>query len=640
MKKSRALAAAAAVLVFSASFGSVFAASEGDEGELLMEEEATESLEEGDGPAEKVTGSRQFTLTDTAFESVVLIDTEAVGMYAESDDTDMSDGYTWQLHIENRTDDYIAVTLADAAVNSFMCASDAWGSSSWALSADSDMDTEVTWSREALDAIGAVDILEVMFSVWAYSVDENGENTYLAQTDVRAVYDMAGSGSNVLEDDHSGEDLITGENYIFRILDITGEGAGVSDWNVYLENNSGNTVLYELSNVRVNGFAQDVFWSQTVLPGKKALAQIPLWSLEMIENDITDITKVVFDLQIWTRTPGSPEELSDVKVFTRTVYPMGEEAALDEYVREPQESDIALYSQDDASVSITEIEKSDVEGYLSLRMYAENRTKEAMTFIASSDAGETVIRVPAEARKFGHLLVSDSGKISLEVRNEQFESISSDDYEIDLVKGILHGETPIPANETLVRESEETQDTPAGEAPDGSGESGENGGTEETAVTEEASAAEDTTAAEESAAEDDGASGEETKKDDVTEYTDQLSVSNVQAALYGYGYDCGIVDGRIGDLTRQKIREYRSAKGLADTDVIDRELLESLGLTDPATMKKVQEFLTGEGYDLGTPDGMIGSKTRAAVKNYKEEHGLTADGMIDREFLESAGIEW
>ena len=152
--------AAAAVLVLSVFCGTGFAAAEG---ELLMEEEATESLEEGGSPAETVTGNREYTLTDTAFDSIVLIDTDEAGMYAESDDTDMSDGYTWQLHIENRTDDYLAVTLADAAVNSFMCASDAWGSSSWALSADSDMDTEVTWSREALDAIGAQDILEIMF---------------------------------------------------------------------------------------------------------------------------------------------------------------------------------------------------------------------------------------------------------------------------------------------------------------------------------------------------------------------------------------------------------------------------------------------------------------------------------------------
>lgn len=599
--------AAAAVLVLSVFCGTGFAAAEG---ELLMEEEATESLEEGGSPAETVTGNREYTLTDTAFDSIVLIDTDEAGMYAESDDTDMSDGYTWQLHIENRTDDYLAVTLADAAVNSFMCASDAWGSSSWALSADSDMDTEVTWSREALDAIGAQDILEIMFSVWAYTADEKGGNTYLAETDVHVSYDMDGSGSNLLEDDFTGEDLITGENYIFRILDITGEGAGVSDWNVYLENNSGNTVLYELSNVRVNGFAQDVFWSQSVLPGKKALAQIPLWSLEMIENDITDITQVIFDLQIWTRVPGSPEDLSDVKVFTRTVYPMGEEAAPAEYVREPQAGDIALYSGDGSGLSITEIEKSDVEGCVSLRMYAENRTREALNFVAASDVSETVIHVPAEARKYGHLIVPDNGKVSLEVRNEQFESIFKEDYEIDAAKGTLHGGTSVPANETLVRETEEADGQPESEIPEAS------------------------TETEEAAAE------SETKKDDDTVYTDQDSVCNVQAALNENGFDCGIVDGRMGDLTKQKIREYRSANSLSDTDVINRELLESLGLTDPATLKEVQEFLTGEGYDVGTPDGLIGSRTRAAVRSYKEGHGLASDGMIDRAFLESAGIDW
>lgn len=617
MKKSRAILTAAAVLMLSASLGSGFSAAEG---ELLMEEEATESQESGGSLAEEVMGSRQYTLTDTAFDSIVLIDTEAVGMYAESDDTDLSDGYTWQFHLENRTEDYAAVTLADAAVNSCMCAFDGWGSSSWALSASSDMDTEVTWTREALDAIGAEDIYEIMFTVWAYTSDENGSNTYIAETNVDVTYDTDGSGSNVLEDDYTGEDLITGENYIFRILDITGEGAGVSDWNVYLENNSGNTVLYELSNVRVNGFAQDVFWSQTVLPGKKALARIDLWSLEMIENDIDDITRVDFDLQIWTRTPGSPEELSDVKVFPRTVYPMGEEAALAEYVREPKEGDIALYSQDDCSISVTGIEESDVEGCRSLRMYAENRTGGALTFIASSDVSETVISVPAEARKFGNLLVPENGTIALEIRNEKFESVYKDSYAIDTEKGTLQGGTVVPANETLVKETEETEDQSAVEDAHDTVETEETG---ETGETEEA-----------------GITESETKKDDGTVYTDKDCVCNVQAALYENGYDCGLVDGQIGEATKQKIREYRSANSLTDTDVIDRELLESLGLSDPATLKKVQEFLTGEGYDLGTPDGLIGSKTRAAVKNYKEGHGLEANGMIDQAFLESIGLDW
>ena len=118
--------------------------------------------------------------------------------------------------------------------------------------------------------------------------------------------------------------------------------------------------------------------------------------------------------------------------------------------------------------------------------------------------------------------------------------------------------------------------------------------------------------------------------------TDKTIVLAVSPALKAIG-----VPGRPRLFeAKQKIREYRSANSLTDTDVIDRELLESLGLSDPATLKKVQEFLTGEGYDLGTPDGLIGSKTRAAVQNYKEGHGLEANGMIDQAFLESIGLDW
>lgn len=52
----------------------------------------------------------------------------------------------------------------------------------------------------------------------------------------------------------------------------------------------------------------------------------------------------------------------------------------------------------------------------------------------------------------------------------------------------------------------------------------------------------------------------------------------------------------------------------------------------------VQERLKRAGYYLGAIDGVAGPATRSAVARWEGNHGMTADGRIDRETLRSMGI--
>lgn len=49
---------------------------------------------------------------------------------------------------------------------------------------------------------------------------------------------------------------------------------------------------------------------------------------------------------------------------------------------------------------------------------------------------------------------------------------------------------------------------------------------------------------------------------------------------------------------------------------------------DTETVKAVQGALNERGYDCGTPDGIMGKKTKSALMKFQEDNGLTVDGII------------
>jgi peptidoglycan hydrolase-like protein with peptidoglycan-binding domain len=52
----------------------------------------------------------------------------------------------------------------------------------------------------------------------------------------------------------------------------------------------------------------------------------------------------------------------------------------------------------------------------------------------------------------------------------------------------------------------------------------------------------------------------------------------------------------------------------------------------------VQTELRRQGYYDGTVDGVIGSGTRRAIREYEQDHGLTVDGRISPQLLSSLKI--
>jgi peptidoglycan hydrolase-like protein with peptidoglycan-binding domain len=135
-----------------------------------------------------------------------------------------------------------------------------------------------------------------------------------------------------------------------------------------------------------------------------------------------------------------------------------------------------------------------------------------------------------------------------------------------------------------------------------------------------------------------------------------LRVEQVQAVLKELNFYDGAVDGLAGPNTTRAIEEYRRKMGLTVTGEIDAELLEMLGtpsttagiaptpapresalpapqpVTDaPEDMVvRIQAGLKAFGNDDMEIDGVIGSRTQTALREFQSLFGLPETGQPDQ----------
>ena len=59
---------------------------------------------------------------------------------------------------------------------------------------------------------------------------------------------------------------------------------------------------------------------------------------------------------------------------------------------------------------------------------------------------------------------------------------------------------------------------------------------------------------------------------------------------------------------------------------------------DATTIRIVQQSLNEAGYNCGTPDGVAGGKTTEAITSYQTAKGITVNGLVTDELLQSLGV--
>ena len=128
-------------------------------------------------------------------------------------------------------------------------------------------------------------------------------------------------------------------------------------------------------------------------------------------------------------------------------------------------------------------------------------------------------------------------------------------------------------------------------------------------------------------------------------------ILELQTLLNGLGYDSGSPDGLFGSGTRRAVRNYQSAQSLpADgfpTAALLTRVRSSAGVSAPEParvphglqrngIRELQRLLNRQGYSAGTADGVIGSRTRDAIRAFERAQGMEVRGRATDVVLERA----
>jgi membrane-bound lytic murein transglycosylase B len=127
-------------------------------------------------------------------------------------------------------------------------------------------------------------------------------------------------------------------------------------------------------------------------------------------------------------------------------------------------------------------------------------------------------------------------------------------------------------------------------------------------------------------------------------------ILELQILLNSIGYDSGAPDGLFGANTRRAVRAFQADQGLAADGFPTAALLDRArtraGITpepprDPrplgrADVRELQRLLNRLGYGAGRADGVIGSRTRSAIRAFERARGLEVRGRATDLVLEAA----
>ena len=650
---------------------------------LASSEASSETVPEMNARGEAQTQSEagetetiRMEIPGTAFDSQKVYEDDDFTVSIRSEDEDASDGCTWSVHMENRSDNQVQIQFLNMAVNNVMCPAQYGGNPSWTVEAGGAADQQAVWTKESLKNAKMEDTASIRFTLGILSSSSD-------QTSSIAVYqpyelDVSGKEIPQTQTPEAKDVIAYNDDVIFEILSYGEDSSGFPFMNVYMENHTDSLCMFDLSDVLIGDYSVEPDWSQAILPDTAAYSTISFFTLDSV-NDTGDVSKIDFNLRLWKAVPSAPGSFTQWEQFNASVLPeITETEAVSETAALPAENVAAettalpaenaaaettalpaenaaaetesANSVTDAAASadtevesepagislsdkvgytfiITDLENQISEGYYSIDLYLSNNSEEKLRFscdeIAFNDYQtnpEWTKELPAGSRVVTELLedgnkLSSNGVSAVDKLTLRLK-VSGEDGTL------LSDQTyTIDTENKAVKEITDNLGTSAETLP----QSGTETAADESGTPTESTAAENRTPTESTAAE---SETEAAASQPSETYEDYSTVLSVQALLSNAGYTLD-KNGKTDEVTQDAIAKYREAKGLSAGTQIDNELLYSLGTTDSETYKAVQAQLQALGYDVGEIDGLTGRKSREAIADFKSKQGITSDGITE-----------
>ncbi|MGB5532914.1 MAG: peptidoglycan-binding domain-containing protein, partial [Acidimicrobiia bacterium] len=109
---------------------------------------------------------------------------------------------------------------------------------------------------------------------------------------------------------------------------------------------------------------------------------------------------------------------------------------------------------------------------------------------------------------------------------------------------------------------------------------------------------------------------------------DGISGSRTVAAVAAFQADAKLTaDGLAGRITRLALeKRYERARVASDSGTSTPGILRTGDRG--SVVQRVQQLLASAGYSPGPADGIFGSKTERAVKEFQDAKGLRVDGLV------------
>ena len=117
------------------------------------------------------------------------------------------------------------------------------------------------------------------------------------------------------------------------------------------------------------------------------------------------------------------------------------------------------------------------------------------------------------------------------------------------------------------------------------------------------------------------------------EITNMSSWNEQEAAIDLSKYNASLEIGMPEEMDAVAAQEQAEGNAADVAPETEEEVIDEAQYT-----MQVQQALAEAGYDTGAPDGKKGPRTSGAISQYKQDHGLPSDSVIDRELLVALGI--